>query len=318
MDPGSSCTAPGRTTGGARRLAQTSVEIAQYGHSGVVRPDAASSRPRPSVRTTFRPRLRTNHGSWATWRASWRRGRRSRSARYSVSERDRRRSGTGAGDQLAGDRRGDADRGERVVDQQRPAVGQPAAPVADVGPGRAVAVGAVDVQHVDRVGDGGVGDVGEAGDVAHPVGHAGPARLASNTARSLAASSTKPSISCGPGRCRRAGRWRRPRRRRAPPTPARPSSGPEAADLDDPPTAGQRAAAATASALVVAHPPSTPAVSGARRRRPRHRVLIGRTPPTRTRRPSTPRAAAARGRWRRPLRAPLRPARGRGCSGAAP
>ena len=60
------------------------------------------------------------------------------------------------------------------MDQQRAAVGDARAPVADVGAGRAVAVGAVDVQHVDRAVDVAVGGVGERGHVAHP--SATPAR----------------------------------------------------------------------------------------------------------------------------------------------
>ena len=86
-----------------------------------------------------------------------------------------------------------ADRGERVVDQHRAAVGDASAPVADVGPRRRVPVRTVDVEHVDRAVDVGEGVVGE-----HRAGggtrSATPAaaRLARNTAWSSAASSSIP------------------------------------------------------------------------------------------------------------------------------
>ena len=50
-------------------------------------------------------------------------------------------------------RLGHADRAERVVDQHRPAVRHARSPLLDVGPRRAVAVGAVDVQQPDLPGD---------------------------------------------------------------------------------------------------------------------------------------------------------------------
>ena len=47
------------------------------------------------------------------------------------------------------------------MDQQRPAVHDPVAPLGDVGTRRAVAMGAVDVQDVDGIVDVGVGVDGE-------------------------------------------------------------------------------------------------------------------------------------------------------------
>ena len=79
------------------------------------------------------------------------------------------------------------------MDQQRPAVADPPAPVADVGPGRPVAVGAVDVQHVDRVGDVAVGGGGERARRGGPGRRRRPRRgWPRTTARSSAASSAKP------------------------------------------------------------------------------------------------------------------------------
>ena len=53
-----------RAFGGHRRASlPTGCPPAQYGHSGSARPRRRASLPQPSVRTTLRPRLRTNHGS---------------------------------------------------------------------------------------------------------------------------------------------------------------------------------------------------------------------------------------------------------------
>ena len=102
--------------------------------------------------------------------------------------------------QLAQDRERDADRAEAVVDQQRAAVGRPDAPQSRMSAraGR-VPVGAVDVQHVDRVGDLAVGDVGERARRGEPGRRRRRRRgWPRNTSWSSLAASAKPSISCGP------------------------------------------------------------------------------------------------------------------------
>ncbi len=59
------------------------------------------------------------------------------------------------------------------MDQHRATVGHPRAPVADVGTGGGVAVGAVDVEHVDRSVHVDQSGVGELADVTDPIGHSG-------------------------------------------------------------------------------------------------------------------------------------------------
>ena len=59
------------------------------------------------------------------------------------------------------------------MDGERASVGDARSPVADVVAGGTVAMSAVDVQEVDRVGDLVVGGVGEGADVTHPIAHPG-------------------------------------------------------------------------------------------------------------------------------------------------
>ena len=81
------------------------------------------------------------------------------------------------GHELAQDRQRHSDRRERVVDQQGRRRRRRVRPSRGCRPGPAVAMGTVDVQHVDRSGDGTVGGVGEGGDVADAVGDAGAVQV---------------------------------------------------------------------------------------------------------------------------------------------
>ena len=171
----------------------------------------------------------------------------------------------------------------------------PAAPVADVGAGRAVAVGAVDVEDVDRVVDVAVGGVGERRHVAHPSATPARRRLASKASRSVGRLGGVAGRSpAGRGRCRRAGRWPRPRRRRRRPTASTIVERPRKLPISTiRPPAGQRAAAAyRRPALVVGHPAVD--AGGQRQHRRQHRSTrrsSAGTPPGRTR-PPTPRPSS--------------------------
>ena len=157
--------------------------------------------------------------------------------------------------------------------------------------------------------------------VAHPIGDAGRGEvglehlvvvggLGGVTRRSPAAR----------GRCRRAGRWPRPRRRRAPPTRARSSSGRGSCrSRRSRPPAGHRAAACVQARRPGRRviQPSTSADSGQRRVERSHVAHRRYTPRPNDDRPTPRRAPAAPGRWRRPPPARLRgPARGRARSAA--
>ena len=78
-----------------------------------------------------------------------------------------------AGQQLGGDRAGDANRAERIVDEDRPTVGDVGAPAADVFARRSVPVRSVDVQHVDWLHDLERGLLGGEPDVSDTVADAG-------------------------------------------------------------------------------------------------------------------------------------------------
>ena len=122
----------------------------------VGRDDRAPCRA-PSDSSTFNATLRANHGSWASWRPALRTRPVPDAAQVGPVDRHRSRSSDvperRAEHQRPQDGQRDADRRERVVDEHRAAVGHPDPVVADVGERRRVAVGAVDVQHVDRVHD---------------------------------------------------------------------------------------------------------------------------------------------------------------------
>ena len=161
------------------RLARRFVPGVSTATRATVRPRRSRIRPTPTVSKTLSATLRANHGSWASCRAAFaiRRGCQ-RSARYSTSERvPPDVAEPPSGHELPPDGQRDADRRERVVDQQRPAVADSPAPIPQVGPGRPVAVGTVDVQHVDRTGDRVVRRGGERGHVADAVGDAGAGQV---------------------------------------------------------------------------------------------------------------------------------------------
>ena len=224
---------------------------------------------------------------------------------------------------------GHADRGERVVDQQRAAVGDAPAPVADVGAGRTEAVGAVDVEDVDRAFDGAVGGVGEGRHVADPIGRrrlaAGWPRRRHDRRPPRRRSRRSPA---GPCRCRRAGRWPRPRPCRRRRRRGRSSTGPgscRSRRSGRPPGPAPRRRTGGHPGRRVIHP-STPAASASTACTSAlpclwssPRSLIAGTRPCRRRPPRPRRAVAAHGRWRRPPPARRRgPARARGRSAAGP
>ena len=252
-----------------------------------------------------------NHGSWASWRsaagqrgASRRRGRRVARQRTRPPDIAKRRPNT----QLAQDRRGDADGRESVVDQQRAAVGDAPPPVADVGACRARTGGRRRCT-ARRSGRATIGVGGGARTRATWRTRSrtpAAARLASNdraVIRRLRRRS--PRSPAARGRFRRAGRWRRSRRRRARPAASTIVERPRKLPISTirPPGGHVAAAAYRTRPCSGVIQPSTAATLASVSSNPTHHRY---TPSANTTTQTAP-AAAGRDRGRRP---PLAPRRG--------
>ena len=278
------------------------------------------SLPQPRVNSTLRARLRANHGNWSSCRPALP----SRPDPVEVGAVLGERAGPPdvaeppSDHQLAQDRQGDADRGERVVDEERAPGLDPGAPVAEVGPGGTVAMGAVDVQHVDRPVHQSMGVGGERGDVAHPAGQPGRRQVAlEDGAIRLRLHARARRSRPGRDRCPRGDRWRPPRRRRAPPRRGRSSN-------------DRGSSRSRRSGLAAGRPPrprsrrrpwsgvsqpSTPSIAAMVSSSDRR--LTSGTRRARTRRPTPRPTTGGRGRWRTlPPAPPHDPARARAGSAA--
>ena len=162
-------------------------------------PPSAAAPPRTS---TLIATLRANHGSSARWRPSVRARRRGRRARRSYSARLPVRPDVAPlarPAHAASSAKRHADRGERVVDEHRPARRDAPAPADEVRARRPEAVRAVDVQQRERPGDVAVRVGGELAHVAHAVGDARGRQVGAGTPRESASPrEASAAISCGP------------------------------------------------------------------------------------------------------------------------